>query len=228
MISNIFYSQHGQDKWIIEEALPRKIHGFFVDVGAFNGINNSSTATLEKRWDWEGICIEANTDAFIKLQKNRRCATVNACVADANGESVDFIKHYYPQLSGIEKYVISKHINDKVIVEHIEKQTRTLESILIEECAPSLIDYLSLDTEGSEFIILKDFPFNRYRIRAMTIEHNKTEPKRTQIRNLLETNNYHYIKSLGDDDLFLHKMMMKTNPIPSQHHSSPSKQLGPY
>jgi hypothetical protein len=64
-------------------------------------------------------------------------------------------------------------------------QTCTLEEILRACNAPTIIDYMSLDTEGSELIILSVFPFNRYQFRALTIEHNFSEPKRTQVSLLI-------------------------------------------
>lgn len=50
--------------------------------------------------------------------------------------------------------------------------TRSLASVLREKGAPRVMDYLSLDTEGSEFAILSTFPFGEYAFRLMTIEHN--------------------------------------------------------
>ncbi len=38
--------------------------------------------------------------------------------------------------------------------------------------APADINYISIDTEGSEFEILKDFNFTKYRFNLITIEHN--------------------------------------------------------
>ena len=43
--------------------------------------------------------------------------------------------------------------------------------------APKKIDYLSIDTEGSEFDILKNFDFNKYEIKVITCEHNFTNSK---------------------------------------------------
>jgi hypothetical protein len=48
----------------------------------------------------------------------------------------------------------------------------TLENILVKSAAPSNIDYISLDVEGCEYVTLKNFPFDKYNISLMTIEHN--------------------------------------------------------
>jgi hypothetical protein len=67
--------------------------------------------------------------------------------------------------------------------------------------APKIIDYLSLDVEGHEFEILKNFPFEEYKIRCITVEHNEPHQGselRIKIRRLLEANGYEFIK--GNDD----------------------------
>lgn len=61
--------------------------------------------------------------------------------------------------------------------------------MLIEYNSPNIIDYLSIDTEGSEYEILKDFNFTKYTFKIITVEHNFTE-NRSKIKNLLESKGY--------------------------------------
>ena len=58
--------------------------------------------------------------------------------------------------------------------------------------APKDIDYLSIDTEGSEFAILNSFFTNNteYKIKCITVEHNNLFKQREQIYNLLTKNRY--------------------------------------
>ena len=56
--------------------------------------------------------------------------------------------------------------------------------------APNYIDYISLDTEGSEYKILEQLNFNKYNVGIFTIEHNFMEQKRKKINNLLTKRNY--------------------------------------
>ena len=51
------------------------------------------------------------------------------------------------------------------------------------------IDYLSIDTEGTEYEILSSLDFNKYDISIMSVEHNYTT-NREKIYNLLIDNNY--------------------------------------
>jgi FkbM family methyltransferase len=82
-----------------------------------------------------------------------------------------------------------------------EVETISLVDLLDKYRAPKIIDYLSIDTEGSEFDILNSFDFGKYRFRIITCEHN-FEPRRVQIAALLERYGYvrrHQVLSQYDD-----------------------------
>lgn len=86
----------------------------------------------------------------------------------------------------------------------IDVATISLIDLLNENNAPSFIEYLSLDTEGSEYEILKDFDFTKYIFGLIDVEHNYEEPTRTKIRTLLESNGYNYIGENKWDDCYMH------------------------
>jgi Methyltransferase FkbM domain len=90
--------------------------------------------------------------------------------------------------------------NERPITVH--KTARTVRSVLRECAAPPVIDYWSLDTEGSEFAILKSFPFNEYSFQVLTVEHNWL-PVRDQIKEFLESRGYQRIKELEIDDCYV-------------------------
>ena len=87
--------------------------------------------------------------------------------------------------------------------EVVELETRTLTELLEQAKAPPFIHYMSIDIEGAELEALKGLDFSRYRIGALTIEHNFEEPKRSDIRKLLERNGYRYVRSVEQDDFFV-------------------------
>ena len=85
---------------------------------------------------------------------------------------------------------------------HIKVQTKTLQTIFKAYSAPAVIDYMSLDVEGHELEVLAGFPFNEYVVKCITVEHNEphTGPvMRTSIREILELNDYRFVK--GNDDI---------------------------
>ena len=61
---------------------------------------------------------------------------------------------------------------------------------------------MSLDTEGSEYEILKEFNFNKYKFGLIHVEHNFEEPKRQLIKDLLLENHYSYIGEHKQDDFY--------------------------
>lgn len=196
----MYKSQLGQDKWV-NEVLKGKRGGFFVELGASDGVNLSNTFFFEKELGWNGICIEPNDFLFSKLKENRSCNVSNSLVSFESGRNVQFSMS--DVVSGIVDNFTGpftiKHPNSCVL-----KITKTLDEIFDEMNAPKMIDYLSLDVEGHEYQILSTFPFDKYNFRCITVEHNAPHIGNTEqmkIRSLLEKNGYFFVK--GNDDGYL-------------------------
>ena len=85
----MFYSQAGQDKWVVEKT-NSKNNGYFLDIGAYDGINYSNTLYFEKYLGWNGICIEPDLKTYGYLIKNRSCICENIAVNNFKGK-VPFI-----------------------------------------------------------------------------------------------------------------------------------------
>jgi hypothetical protein len=180
-----YRSQLGQDRWIIEEVFPGKRGGFFVEIGAGDGVFLSNTYVLEKEFGWSGICVEPGV-RHEALRRNRRCAVDAACVAGQSGCRVEFLAATLDVLSGI-RGLIDCHRPEGTVV---EKETVSLADLLRRHRAPRHIDYLSLDVEGAEWAILEPFPIGEYTFGALTVEHNYVEPKRTRIYERLAAHGY--------------------------------------
>ena len=71
--------------------------------------------------------------------------------------------------------------------------TVSLNDLLDQHQAPPVIDYISVDTEGSELAILKGFDFSRRRVKLWTIEHNYFDPARQAILEIMTNNGYQRI-----------------------------------
>ena len=122
-----FYSQYGQDTFIVKEIFHEMPGGFFVEVRAHDGITQSNTYYLEKNLGWKGICIEPNLRIYEKLRKNRKCLCLNTAISDQPG-NFRFLKidGYSEMLSGlIEKY-------DPRHVERIKKEIGIYGGIAVE------------------------------------------------------------------------------------------------
>ncbi|MEM9096563.1 MAG: FkbM family methyltransferase [Pseudomonadota bacterium] len=157
-------SQASQDLWVIEEAAWGKRNGYFVDIGAHDGVKFSNTFLLERRYGWSDLLIEANPASFEKCRAARRAKSLNLCLDETDGE-VDFAPH--GMMGGI---VAADTDNADVPEDAIRVRTRRLQDVLDEQNAPKVIGYLSIDVEGAEERVLRSFDFNAYRFNCITIE----------------------------------------------------------
>lgn len=201
-----YKSQKGQDKWVIEEVLNRKKNGFFLDLAAADGITHSNSFTLERKYGWRGICIEPNPVFYNKLSKTRKCICEKVAINDKN-EKVQFrIDNGY--LGGIvaEDTDNNKHTRGEQLKKAtiIDVEATTLESILDKHNAPKIIDYFSLDVEGSEERIIKSFNFNKYQFNCITIER----PTKL-VNKILFDNGYEFVKNFKFDSFYVHSEIKK-------------------
>lgn len=168
------FSQLGQDLWVLKMT-DFKHGGYFVEFGATDGILLSNTYLLERNYAWSGLCSEPNPKFFRRLQVNRNCKVSMDCVTAKTGTIERFI--LADEYGGIESQIDhDKHAGKRHLFRDIgaafDVETITLNDFLIKHGAPRDIDYVSIDTEGSEYDILKDFPFHEWRIKLFTVEHN--------------------------------------------------------
>ena len=182
-------SQILQDLFVILK-LNFKTNGFFVEFGATNGLNLSNTYLLEKKLNWNGILVEPSKKFQAELKNNRNCHIDFRCIFNKSGEFILFNEVEEGELSTIHEYSNNDgHSSSRKKGLKYEVETITLESLLVEYNSPNVIDYLSIDTEGSEFDILKDFDFEKFKFKIITVEHNFTE-NRVKIKDLLESKGY--------------------------------------
>jgi len=182
-------SQILQDIFVLDH-FDYKKNGFFVEFGATNGLNLSNSHILEKYFNWEGILAEPGKNWHQDLKKNRKCVIEVDCVWSSTGELLQFIEAKSAELSTISNFQ-NMDIHSKV---RIKKRKYNVNSVSLADMlerhnAPHQIDYISIDTEGSEYEILKDFKFSDYSIGVITCEHNYGE-NREKIQHLLELNGF--------------------------------------
>jgi FkbM family methyltransferase len=209
-------SQYAQDLFVVAQTSGKK-SGFFVEFGATDGVRWSNTWLLERRLGWTGILAEPARVWHPDLSRNRSCKIDRRCVTDKTGEHVDFLETgnptseflvSSPELSSLAQYAKSgdwaskiREGNSKVY----SVETVSLNDLLAQHRAPREIDYVSLDTEGSELLILRGLDFERHTIQILTIEHNYNSSMRSAIRDLLSGKGYSRIHEeiSGADDWYV-------------------------
>jgi FkbM family methyltransferase len=183
------HAQFLQDLWVSYE-LKSARNGFFVEFGGANGVNYSNSCYLERELGWRGIVAEPARIWREGLYASRNCAIDTRCVWTVSGEQILFNQPPIAAHSTIDSFSDSDgHADTRKDGLRYEVETVTLLDLLAHWNAPRRIDYLSMDTEGSELAILEAFDFSRYDIRLISIEHNHTD-KRQPIFELLTAHGF--------------------------------------
>lgn len=206
---DLYFSQYGQDKYVLEYFNNKK-DGFFIDIGAYNGVTFSNTLRMENL-GWKGICIEPNPDMFKKVCRTRKCAKYNVALDTANTEK-EFTKitGYCAVLSGIKDEYCPEHTEriKKELEElggsmdTINVKTMTFDTLMSDFKDIPVIDYISIDTEGNEFKILKSIDFSKYDIRVVSVENNYSDP---EMKAFMEKAGYDCAAKLGCDEIYIKK-----------------------
>ncbi len=175
------FSQHKQDKYLVKNIFKGYKNGFFMDVGAHDGITFNNTMYFELNHNWQGINIEPIKEVYDKLQQNRpKSINLNCAVSDVNG-TAKFICNtgYTEMLSGLKNQYDARHydrLNKEIdqmggTTEEIVVNTKTMESICDEHNIKN-INYLSIDVEGAELNVVKSINFSKVFIDVISFENN--------------------------------------------------------
>ena len=192
--SNLKFSENGCDFWALEKSYYRS--GFFVDIGASDGVTASNTYLLEKFYKWQGICIDPNPVTLKSMCGARDTIVSDLCVYKESGKILPF-KYLGDQSefygwnlrSGIDG-LVSKHMPVKMNDHKVF--TITLTDLLELYNAPNKIDYISIDVEGSEIEVLTGLDFSKYDVKMFSIEY-ENEENRAKINSIMSSNNYNRV-----------------------------------
>jgi FkbM family methyltransferase len=182
------YSQLQQDLVVLKlSELFESKGNFFVEFGATDGINLSNTYLLEKN-GWNGILSEPAKFYQDALKRNRKCNIDYRCVYSISGAKMEFSESNIGEHSSLSGFSRRQGgLQDEEILSTYEVESISLIELLVEYHAPSYISYLSIDTEGSEYEILKNFDFSRYTFGFISVEVTQNHG---EISGLLTQNGY--------------------------------------
>ena len=182
-------SQLRQDIFVLSE-LGFKRSGFFVEFGATNGIDLSNSYLLETEYDWDGILAEPAKIWHSELINNRKVTIDKRCIWKTSKEKLIFNETNWSELSTVDSLSDSDHHSeDRKGGKKYSVDTVSLMDLLEDHNAPKEIDYLSVDTEGSEYDILENFDFQKYKFNVITCEHNYS-PMRDRLFALFQKNGF--------------------------------------
>lgn len=206
LIEHLPYStaQLRQDLFVLGQ-LGFKKNGFFVEFGATNGIDLSNTFLLETKFGWSGILAEPAKCWHADLRKNRDSSIETRCVWKDSCSILSFREARLKELSTIDQFRGSDSLkSSRNSASVYEVPTISLNDLLEEYNAPYHMEYLSIDTEGSEYEILSKLNFEKYSFDVITCEHNFTN-MREKLFSLLSRNGYKRVfeELSGQDDWYV-------------------------
>lgn len=183
--------------------------GYFLEIGANDGISQSNTNFLERRFGWHGILIEPVPSIFKRLVRNRSRENhfwnVACCSFQYHSKEIEMtygdlmsVSHFEnidlnaeDHISEAKNYLASNQHPFRFLA-----NAMTLQEILTKSKAPSFIDFFSLDVEGAEFEVLNGIDFDKYNFRFILVESRFLE----RIRVYLESKSYVLVKDFSNHD----------------------------
>jgi FkbM family methyltransferase len=192
------------------EAYVNYDNGYFVELGANDGIRQSNSLYFEKYRGWHGLLIEAAPPNFLKCLKNRGHLCVVYCAACVSFDyDQEFVRMIYSDLMttpinsksdindpSAHAGLGSQHLQNGEINFEFGAVARTLNSLLINASAPKYIDFLSLDVEGFEQEVLKGVDHNMFRFKFILVECRNIE----RMSSYLKENQYQLVERLSVHD----------------------------
>lgn len=171
----------------------------FVEFGAASGVALSNTYYLEKNLDWSGLLCEPSPNFHKSIIKNRSATLDVRCVSSISNSKLKFRMTDNPELATLEEFVSAdSHADFRKNGHTIEVNTVSLDDLLEEWRFQNDLFYLSIDTEGSEYEILREYSF-KIKPSFLTVEHNFTNNE-AKIDLLLEKHGY--VRILKNVSLF--------------------------
>lgn len=203
------YSQYGQDRHVMQHYLSHLKMGFFVELGALDGLRHSNIKLFEDL-GWAGICIEPHPTLFKALAKNRRCACLEVLVTSQPLGTAEFlaIDPAGPVgLSGRVACYDARHLERvkrecstaNAAASNVAVRCTRLSSVLSAQNVQH-VDFLSLDVEGAELDVLKSVDWDATSFSVLLIENNYSD---TSVERFLEANGYRKAERLFCDDVYV-------------------------
>jgi hypothetical protein len=204
-MNDLRYSQHA-----IEPYLEKMYQspGYFLEIGCWRGNLISQTLYLESQKGWKGLCV----DPFPMDFENRTCQLCRKALS-GDGQVREFVqvsidRRYGGDVSYFSGFRDTLQTHWPLIEEHCDYKiiglaTITFPQLMKEFSTPRFVEFLSVDTEGSELEIFQTIPFDEIEFGLIVFEHNRNEIVQKGVGEILVKNGYKLLESLFVDDIYV-------------------------
>lgn len=185
-------------------------NGYFVELGANDGVTQSNSLYFEKYRNWRGLLVEPAPQNFLKCRKNRSAKNSIYCAACVSFDyDQEFVRIAYSNLmstpisleSDIEDPRAHARLGDRFLdksetIFEFGALAQPLNSLLLDAAAPKLIDFLSLDVEGAELEVLKGVDHREFRFKFLLVECRDF----SRLSAYLSEQGYRFVEKLSSQD----------------------------
>jgi len=199
------YSQHA-----IEPYLDKMFDhpGYFLEIGCWRGNLISQSLYLESVKGWKGLCVDPFPFDFEK----RTCQLCRKAIS-GDGRVREFVqvtidRRYGGDVSYFSGFRDTIQTHWPLISEFCDYKIIGLETITFKQLAeqysiPKFVEFLSVDTEGSELEIFQTIPFDEFSFGLIDFEHNRNDVVKNGVGEILVRNGYKLLEALYVDDLYV-------------------------
>lgn len=209
-----FYSQCGEDKMVYERYFKDKRNGFFIELGAVDGLKFTNTKFFEETLGWTGILIEPQTNMYERIAFYRpNCKAYNVAISDQEGPLTMLVNNnsnpIAAAVSSLETNIVPEFQHRFRLEQKIQVNTAKFSDIL-KENSITKVDLLSLDVEGSEYDVLLtwnwDVPISVILMETLA----EFESVSVKCRELLTSKGYVYdCNCPNENELWVHPSFVK-------------------
>ena len=154
--------------------LDQKAKGKFLEFT--KNYDYSNSLLLEKKFDWEGVLVSSSNEINKTLDNTR--------------PNCKIIDNYFSSNDSQSEYMFSDtSALDLQKPKESQENFSSVNDIFLKYFDESPIDYMSIDTEGSEIKILEELDFKRFAPTIITVKHHFTQ-QQAKLDILLSQNNY--------------------------------------
>lgn len=169
---------------LIRDYFPNKEYGTCIEIGAVDGVEYSNTYHFELN-GWDVLCVEPIPNHYERLSANRKLS-LNYAISSQNIDEIIFTSVVLDNdtRSAISSLSIDDRLFEQIkgwgynpIKEEIKVTTKRLDWCIENHFNHKTIDFISIDTEGTELDVLKSFDVNGYYTKLLVVENNFNDPE---------------------------------------------------